>query len=154
MHLMYFKTAIIIQMASSLVLGASSSSILGAFFCHSCGNAWMCLVLSLMRYLGLLLCTFTPTGNRIFLQGFLIHFWQKLTLWATRLCFPGLVSLSPFLLVWKRNTLIFGGKKSLLWVSSTHHPQRVLEENLSSWSDTQKYHLHHHGNFIWLHSFI
>lgn len=110
MHLMYFKTAIIIQMASSLVLGASSSSILGAFFCHSCGNAWMCLVLSLMRYLGLLLCTFTPTGNRIFLQGFLIHFWQKLTLWATRLCFPGLVSLSPFLLVWKRNTLIFGGK--------------------------------------------
>lgn len=42
MHLMYFKTAIIIQMASSLVMGASSSSILGAFFCHGCGNAWVC----------------------------------------------------------------------------------------------------------------
>lgn len=99
MYLMYFKIAIVIQMASSLVLGASPSWLLGTFFCHRSGHrSELCF-----QCLQLLLCTLNPDRKSDISTRISDSLLAKVDFMGCRLYSLGLISLNSCLLACKKS---------------------------------------------------
>lgn len=131
MYLMYFKIAIVIQMASSLVLGASPSWLLGTFFCHRSGHrsepCFQCLQL--------LLCTLNPDRKSDISTRISDSLLAKVDFMGCRLYSLGLISLNSCLLVWKKSLRreyigTWGQYPQFVWLTYPFPPGVLEEKNL------------------------